>query len=191
MDGIELAQRIISLDRQVEIVFISGFREFSYAKSAMALGIKEYITKPVNWDEFIVLFKKLKMELDKRDSTAANVPPDSNPLYYEKIIHIVKDYVNNHLAEATLEGAALEAGLSGGYLSKIFKQRAGMNFSDYTLKCRMERAVALLGHTSLKSYEVAERLGYDNPKNFSRSFKQYYGISPREYRNKGLERDST
>lgn len=185
MDGIELAQKIKKLNEHVEIVFISGFREFSYAKSAIALGIREYITKPINREEVIALFKRLKLEMDK--SGAASLPQqESAPLYYEKIISTVKEYVCSHLAEATLEGAALEAGLSGGYLSKLFKQRTGLNFSDYALNCRMERALTLLSDTVLKSYEIAELVGYDNPKNFSRSFKQYYGISPREYRENGL-----
>ena len=34
-----------------------------------------------------------------------------------------------------------------------------------------------------KSYDIAYYIGYDNPKNFSRAFKAYFGMTPKEYRN--------
>lgn len=67
-----------------------------------------------------------------------------------------------------------------------------MGFSDYLTKTRMEKACELLGDIQYKSYDIAYYIGYDNPKNFSRAFKAYFGMTPKEYRNgKVLEKDET
>lgn len=47
----------------------------------------------------------------------------------------------------------------------------------------MEKACELLGDIQYKSYDIAYYIGYDNPKNFSRAFKAYFGMTPKEYRN--------
>lgn len=45
----------------------------------------------------------------------------------------------------------------------------------------MERAVILLKGTDLAINEIALMLGYSNSSNFYRAFREYYGVSPREY----------
>lgn len=184
LDGVELSEKLKQMNPQIEIIFISGYRDFEYAKSAISLGVREYITKPFRREEVIGVFRRMKAELDQRNQdTKQN---EEQPLYYDKIILDVKAYIHGQLTEASLEGAANEAGLSAGYLSKLFKQKTGLSFTDYLISCKMEQAAKLLTSTRMKSYEISELVGYDNPKNFSRKFREYYGISPREYREKGL-----
>ena len=62
-----------------------------------------------------------------------------------------------------------------------------MSFSDYVLKKRMERACVLLSDPRNKVYEVSDAVGYDNPKNFSRAFRSYFHMSPKEFREKGSQ----
>ncbi len=50
------------------------------------------------------------------------------------------------------------------------------------LQCRLRRACKLLAETGNPIQEIARNVGYDNPLTFSKIFKSYYGISPREYR---------
>ena len=58
-----------------------------------------------------------------------------------------------------------------------------MNFSQMLLNVRMEKACELLNDPRYKMYDIAFYVGYDNPKNFTRAFKQYFNVTPREYRN--------
>ena len=184
MDGLELVKKVKENFPLLECILISGYRDFEYAKSALSLGVREYIMKPFNREEVLAVFQKIRNELDHHnDNHESEKKP---PLYYDKIVDTVKNYVEKNLPCATLDGAAIEAELSAGYLSKLFKHHAEMSFSDYLLACKMKRAKTLLADTRMKGYEISELVGYDNPKNFSRSFKQYYGISPREYREKGF-----
>ncbi|MDR2053415.1 MAG: helix-turn-helix domain-containing protein [Treponema sp.] len=50
-------------------------------------------------------------------------------------------------------------------------------------KYRVEEAKKLLGETNLRIYEVAERVGFSNPHYFSKVFKEFAGISCKEFRN--------
>lgn len=62
------------------------------------------------------------------------------------------------------------------------KEHSDVNFSDYLLKTRMENAARMLKDIGYKQYEIADRVGYDNPKNFSRAFHQYFHMTPSQYR---------
>ena len=57
-----------------------------------------------------------------------------------------------------------------------------MTFSAYIKKVRITKAKELLIGTSLKLYEIAEKVGYSDPKYFSRVFKETTGMLPAEYR---------
>jgi len=68
------------------------------------------------------------------------------------------------------------------YFSAFFKKETGKNFKDYLTDVRMKEAVKLLQRTDLKTYEVAEKVGYNNVRQFSDKFKELYQVSPAEYK---------
>ncbi|UUZ79132.1 helix-turn-helix domain-containing protein [Paenibacillus sp. P26] len=69
------------------------------------------------------------------------------------------------------------------YLSKYFKSKTGENFSDYLTRIRMNTAAEPLKDIKYKTYEVSEMVGYSGAKNFTRTFRKYFGQSPKEFRN--------
>ena len=95
---------------------------------------------------------------------------------------IVKNYIKSDYKTATLEEAASLVHYSPAYLSSAFKTDTGVSFSRYLLQVRMEQAMRMLSDRSVKFYEIADAVGYLNPKNLTRNFKEYYGITPQEFR---------
>ena len=93
-------------------------------------------------------------------------------------------YVNSHYAQVlSLEIVAEAFDLNPVYLSNMFKKNTGVNFSAYVSKLRMDKAILLIQESaSLKIYEIAERVGIDNPATFIRQFKKYTGVTPVQYR---------
>lgn len=71
--------------------------------------------------------------------------------------------------------------LNAAYFSRYFSTKTGRSFSDYLLDLRMKKAMELLGE-KVKIYQVGERVGYRNNRNFLRTFKKYIGYTPSEYR---------
>lgn len=95
----------------------------------------------------------------------------------------IRQYVDEHFAEnLTLESMARMAGMNAYYFSSYFKKNTGMNFKAYLTDIRMEEALRLLLNTDCKAYEIAERVGYRNVRQFNENFRGKYGKSPNEYR---------
>ena len=65
---------------------------------------------------------------------------------------------------------------------RCLKKETGQNYKAYLTSIRMEAAIKLLRTTDLKTYEIGEKVGYNNVRRFVDAFKQIYNVSPMEYR---------
>lgn len=190
MDGLELAEELQKMNSSLKVVLMSGYREFEYAHKAVTLGVKGYVVKPAKYRELMDLFTKLKDELDKHPLLLQPEDPfitqqskkEISCNLNDKIVSSVIGYIDENFKDATLEEAAKIVHLNANYLSQFFKQRTGQNFSDYLINVKMQKAAQLLKNINYKTYEVSELVGYSNAKNFTRTFKSYFGKNPREYR---------
>jgi two-component system response regulator YesN len=98
------------------------------------------------------------------------------------VIDIAKNYVDEHLdSEINLAVIANKVSLSYSYLSRLFKEKTGLAFTDYVLMTKMNSAKKLLRDPTLQIQNIASKIGYENPKNFTRAFKSYFGVSPTYY----------
>jgi len=189
MDGIELAQSIYAKKLDVSVVFLTGYRDFDYAQQAVKCGAKDFLLKPVKYKELVLSFLSIKETLDARNSAQNAGKSEENgqtgTSYYERVISIVKKHVAENIKTASLEDSAVAVNLSSGYLSRLFREKTGMTFSEYVIGEKMKHAAVLLKSTDYKAYEIADMVGYDNPKNFTRAFKQHYHVIPSEYRKRG------
>lgn len=76
---------------------------------------------------------------------------------------------------------AEKCNVSAAYLSRLFKRYANSTPSQLLLQRKMNHAAELLLAESLMVKEVAGSVGYDDPYYFSRSFKQFFGVSPKRF----------
>lgn len=98
----------------------------------------------------------------------------------DKAIGFIKE--NYFESTVNLQMVAEQVHVSSAYLSNLFKVEKGFNFGDFLLETRMKKAMEMFSTTDLKTYEVAEKVGYSNPQYFSSSFKKYTGYSPAEFK---------
>jgi len=77
---------------------------------------------------------------------------------------------------------AKHVNMSLSYFSQCFKQIVGKTYTDYLRDIRMEHAKNYLMHTSKTIQWIAEEVGYNDEKYFSRLFKEYVGMLPSDYR---------
>uniref|UniRef100_UPI0034A06738 helix-turn-helix domain-containing protein n=1 Tax=Saccharibacillus sp. CPCC 101409 TaxID=3058041 RepID=UPI0034A06738 len=96
---------------------------------------------------------------------------------------IVKD-VDDRFSDYTLslEHLALKYSVSTSYLSRSFKEKTGLNFSQYIWRRRVEEVIRQLETTSAPLKEIIERVGYLDAPNFIRKFKKETGFTPGQYR---------
>lgn len=197
MNGVNLAEIIHNQNINTRVIFLSAYRDFDYVKKALIYGVEDYIVKPTKYQELVEIFKKVKERLDKEsrkmlsEKAIGRIKTKNNDLlnreksrdtFNDKIVLTVKTLVNKNFQTITLEDVAEKVHMSPCYLSKFFKEATGENFSDYIFKIKMDKAKELLMDIKYRIYDVSNIVGYSNPKNFSRAFKNYTGKTPSQFR---------
>lgn len=66
MDGLELSKRIKKEMPWIEIIILTGYEEFSYAKEAIKLGVAQYLSKPISGDELLNELSRLSDKIRER-----------------------------------------------------------------------------------------------------------------------------
>ncbi|MDO4334048.1 MAG: AraC family transcriptional regulator [Eubacteriales bacterium] len=99
---------------------------------------------------------------------------------HEAIAFIEQNFQN----DISVEDIADRCGLNRSYFGKIFKDAVGRTTQEFLMNYRMTKAAELLKLTQLSIGDIGNAVGYENPLHFSRAFKNIYGISPREWRNR-------
>lgn len=101
-------------------------------------------------------------------------------------VEVVKRYIYAHYdEELSVELLAEQVYLAPSYLSTIFRKETGQNLSKFIKSYRMEKARELLENTHEKIVQISEKVGYPNVSYFCQNFREYFGISPQKYRDKG------
>ena len=101
---------------------------------------------------------------------------------YDEIDIAMKYVKENYSKDLTMAEVANRICLNYSYFSLLFKEKTGMNFIDYLKKVRMEKAQELLKKPDYKIYEISAMVGYNNTKYFATTFREFTGISPKEFR---------
>lgn len=92
-------------------------------------------------------------------------------------------YIHSHLDETlSLEIIADHVHVNPTHLSRTFKKDCGENITEFINKVRIEKAQELLSFSNTLAYEVAEKVGFNDPAYFSAIFKKYTGLSPKEFK---------
>ncbi|MGP0584543.1 response regulator transcription factor [Paenibacillus timonensis] len=148
-------------------------------RSLQALGLR---TDFATFDQFETLLLELAEYYHEqvRRSMAAGRPFS---------VEDIKEYIDNHYFEDIKISMFTEKYfLSREYLMKLFKQQYGCGIHEYVQKVRMDKAKELLDDSMLKIQEISEMLGYKDKNYFSKAFRNYYDLSPSEYRQQQEER---
>ena len=90
--------------------------------------------------------------------------------------------VKRYGEKLTLKSVSKELGITPNYLSAIYKNCIGVGFSDRLCEIRMKKAETLVLEGALSASDIAQAVGFDDESHLRRRFKQYFGISLKEYR---------
>lgn len=179
-NGIDVMREADKAGLHPVIIILSGYDEFEYVQQALRFSAREYLLKPTRAGDILACLNRLADECFGVEEP--EIPGEGN----EQTHHLVKmaqRYIAEHYMESiTLADVAENIGISGGYLSTLFKQNLQCGFVDYINQIRIERACGYLEQNYLKNYEIAYKVGFHDEKYFSKVFKKLKGMSPKEYR---------
>ena len=199
LNGVEAAEQIRRLDEDCEIIFLTAYDEFSYAKRAIAIHALDYLLKPCEEEELTAVmeeavgriqkreqFEKLHMEQEMPEETGAEMPepdleeePDRLGQAAEKIRRYIR---KNYMKDISMQDAARMMNYSDAYFCKLFKQCFGQNFTSYLTEYRVETAKKMLGQPTVNVKEIGKAVGYCDANYFAKVFKRITGQSPTDYR---------
>ena len=115
-------------------------------------------------------------------SKSQNKRKNNSSHYY--ISEAIKFIELNYQKDITVEDIAENCGLNRNYFGKKFKEEFGKTPQEFLMRYRMIKATELLEHSQLSIGEISCAVGYNDQLHFSRAFKNTYGISPRQWRDK-------
>ena len=197
-NGLEVAKKIKQIAPDTKIAIITGYDYFDYAVTALKIGVEDYILKPISRQDVQDVLNKLirgyQLILEQREiketvtmilNESSNSDGEHGEATYKAII---LDYLSEHAFEASfsLTELADHIGLNPNYLSGVFKTNFGIAFQDYVMNMRLERAKILLLSTEMKNYEIADAIGIDDVNYFGVRFKNKFGLSPKQYKQRIL-----
>ena len=169
MDGLTMIAALRSEHQDMQVVVLTGYRDFEYARSALNLGVQRYLVKPSKMKELDEAMTGITERLEKMGASRGRAL-DTEQHYREKL---------------QLPDVAEKVYVSHWHLSKLLNS-TGKSFSELLNEIRIENAKKLMEDSSLHISDIAERVGFADTAHFSRVFKKCTGISAGEYRNKFL-----
>lgn len=191
-------------------IFIDEYFEAVGEGNYMSLLLRQYMTmdifycvlefiKSLNAQELdaqpeLTDLKRVTKAIEKADTTmeylkelftfALTVRDKNSGDRYGLLIREAQEYIaeNYGNSDFSLNMIAGYIGVSPSYFSSIFKQGTGQSFIEYLTKVRIDRACELLRCTTLRTSEIGEQVGYNDPHYFSTAFKKIMGQSPKEFK---------
>lgn len=175
IDGLELIKTMRKRDIGSEIIILSGYRNFEYARTAIQYGVRSYLLKPIDTEELIKTLRVMRAELDRKTGCAER---DDGEL-----VTRVKSYIALYYGEEISMRTISEAlHYNEVYLGRLFLKRTGLSFRDYLNQVRIRQAAGLLAEGGHRVSDVAIQVGYKDLNYFCRMFKSVFGEPPSKYK---------
>lgn len=171
-NGFEMIEEAREQELCNRFIILTGYDEFEYVRTALRVGVIDYILKPIDQEEIAVLLERVNKELPPANDTDSRHA--SRILSYMQV-HFRKDLSLDHISDMM--------NLHPNYICSLFKKETGQTFVNYLNKIRIQEAKKLLASESdIPVSTIGEMVGYDNKHYFTKVFKRYTGTTPGEFR---------
>ncbi len=176
LSGLVLLEKVMQKEHLAKSFVISSYDDYSYVRKAFLLGAVDYLLKPIDIEE---LDKKISPLIIASSSNNSPTPPLDNTDLIKQALRYIEENLHHQI---TMKDVSQNVNVSYNYFSKLFKDSMQCSFSQYIHTKRIQEAKKYLKDPSIKILDIARKLGYDNPHNFSRTFKKYTGYYPSDFR---------
>lgn len=196
INGIDAAAAIREKDKECCIIFLTAFDEFAYAKRAISVRALDYLLKPFDEQELILVLEEAMRQIDrgewfrkqweKMDPEEERViHEDTENIRFSRVTEEVYAYIrDNYQKDLSMQDVARVMNYSEAYFSRLFKQNFGKNFTAFLTEYRVNEAKNLLAQPTINVKEVGKAVGYSDSNYFTKVFKRITGQSPTEYRSR-------
>jgi two-component system response regulator YesN len=181
-----MEQRELSIEMKHQLVgemkgtFLKLLDQKAFTEYALIENVKRRVIDIGSSEPLVTIQSEFYDIMEELCGHIANKKKDA----HIQIIKQIKEYTAEMYSdpELTLYRVAEQVERPEKYISQLFKEVTGVNFSDHLVKVRMDHAVILLKERGYTVDEIAVRVGYNSSHSFRRAFKRLNGISPSAYR---------
>lgn len=170
-NGLEVAEEMRKHHPDLDVIVISAFQDFEYARHSLKLKAMDYLVKPVLESELLNLLTAYVF---------------ANPQFNarsESVEHALRIIESRYAEPLKLSTVAEELFMNAQYLSRLFSEEIGIPFSEYLLRYRIKIAEELLiKEPSWTIDHVASVVGFNSQHYFIKVFKKVLHNSPARYR---------
>lgn len=193
MDGITLCRKIkqnININH-IPIILLTAKSKAEDQIEGLEIGADAYIVKPFNTEllrttisNLIANRERLRGKLVGEQQVEEKITKIEMKSNDEILMSKVMKTINDHLAAPTLnvEMLAANVGMSRVHMHRKLKELTNQSARDFIRSIRLKQAANLLREKNLSVSEVAYATGFSNLSHFSNTFRDFYGISPSEYK---------
>lgn len=185
-DGLSMVAGLRSEFPDMQVVILTGYRDFTYAQEAIRLGVTRFLLKPSKMDEIREALQAALEQLERKLAPQPKPEPETEQTQNAGsfTVNNALNYMEqNYREKLTLQAVADQCYVSQWHLSKLLNKYAGKSFYDILNNIRIQKAKELLADPSLKIGEIGEMVGYADTAHFARTFKKLEGMSANEFRN--------
>jgi len=188
MDGIEFCKTIKSdiTTSHIPVILLTAKTDTPTKYEGIEMGADDFIQKPFEMEYLVLRIKNLlKSREQLRRLFQINNSLDPSVLTVssldEKFLSQLIHAIENNIADPDFTVNSLEStmGMSHSNFYRKIKSLTGQSGKDILLNMRMKRARQILtDNPGIRISEVAYMVGFSNPKYFSQSFREFYGVLP-------------
>jgi signal transduction histidine kinase/ligand-binding sensor domain-containing protein/DNA-binding response OmpR family regulator len=192
MDGIELCRKIKTDVRtsHIPVILLSARTAITFKYEGLETGADEYITKPFQPEYLSLKIRNLlyQREMVRRKYLKDSITdPEDITLTSmdEKLLKKTIQYIHSNIdkSDLSIESLSEKLGISRVHFYRKIKSLTGVTPQEFLKTIRMKYAASLISQKKLRISEVAYMCGYKDLAYFSKSFKEFHGMSPSEYHN--------
>jgi two-component system response regulator YesN len=183
-DGLSMIEKLQQAGCTARFVILSAYQDFHFAQRGMRLGIRYYLTKPVEELELQQCVRQMIKDREQAEGNKADMISSivESADEKDKILKVRRYLVENFQRTISLKELSEKFNINLVYLSQLFKKKTGQNYSGYLAHLRIDKAKELLIKTDMRVYEICEAVGYTDTTYFSKLFEKVGGCTPSEYR---------
>lgn len=182
LSGLDFIRRCHNVGYYPHFIIVSAHESFSYAKTAISLGVSEYLLKPIEKAELRFAIENIKEKLthgtEPNSSLSAEAVQNQD---FERLLH----YIDlNYCEELSLSMLSQKFFFTNTYICDLFKQKLGTTFTRYINDLRLKKAYQLLQDSDMNISTIAIECGFGNSSYFTKLFREKYSILPNVLRTK-------
>lgn len=117
------------------------------------------------------------------EANAKNQFSDDDNMRIDQYVQRVAEFIAmNFSRKISIANISSYVGLERSYLGSMFSKTVGMTIQEYLINFRIDKACEMMENPMLSIGDISRSVGYDDQLQFSKIFKKYRGVSPKNYR---------